>query len=140
MFNVQFIKDIIEISFNKHYVKNYDKYDSSFYFMLCEIFNRIKDSDYYNTQAQVFLNNSHYINFEKLFNKYGILLEYQPMILLLFEIFAYVSLFDCSKINIDGLFLINELYNNNNFIFLKNIVYEIENTYNLNISLENLNI
>ena len=67
-------------------------------------------------------------------------MEYQPIILLLFEIIANISFFDSSLINIDGLFLLNELINNNNFIFLQNIVYEIHNNNNLSRLLENLNI
>jgi len=88
MFNILFIKEIINNYFNKYYISNCIYYDDSFYFMLSHILNNIKDLSYYYSHCQVFLNNTNYINFENLFNKYTILLEYQPIILLLYEILA----------------------------------------------------
>lgn len=83
--------------------------------MLSYLLNNIKDSSYYNSQCQVFLNNSNYIDFKNLLNKYNILFEYQPIILLLYEILVQVNLIDFNIVNIDGYFLLEEIHTNNHF-------------------------
>ena len=138
MFNISFIKEIINNYFYKDYISNYIYYDDSFYLVLSNILDKIKDSTYYNLHCQSFLNNSHYIDFEKLFDKYSILLEYQPIILLLYQILAQVNLIDYTIVNINGDLLLQELATNNHFHFIDFNIIDYDDINN--ISLESLNL
>jgi hypothetical protein len=131
IFNISLIKEIIDKYFNKYLISNYVYYDDSFYNTLAEILNSIYISEYYNNICQNFLNYNDQVDLNNLLNNYPLLLEYQSIIFLLFKILEQTNMIDHYNFKIDGLLLLDELNNNNNFYFLNEIVNEIKFNYDL---------
>jgi len=131
IFNISLIKEIIDKYFNKYLISSYVYYDDSFYNTLAEVLNSIYSSEYYNNVCQNFLNYNDQVDLNNLLNNYPILLEYQSIIFLLFKILEQINMIDHYNFKIDGVLLLDELKNNNNFYFLNEIVDEIKFNYDL---------
>lgn len=131
IFNILLIKEIIDKYFNKYLISNYVCYDDSFYTTLAEVVNSIYGSEYYNNICQNFLNYNDQVDLNNLLNNYPLLLECQAIIFLLFKILEQINMIDHYNLKIDGVLLLDELKNNNNFYFLNEIVDEIKFNYDL---------
>ena len=131
IFNISLIKEIIDKYFNKYLISNYVYYDDSFYNTLAEVLNSIYSSEYYNNICQNFLNYNDQIDLNNLLNNFPSLLECQSVIFLLFKILEQINMIDYYNLKIDGILLLDELNNNNNFYFLNEIVNEIKFNYDL---------
>lgn len=131
IFNILLIKEIINKYFNKYLISNYVCYDDSFYTTLADVLNSIYSSEYYNNICQNFLNYNDQVDLNNLLNNYPLLLECQSVIFLLFKILEQINMIDNYNFKIDGVLLLDELKNNNNFYFLNEIVDEIKFNYDL---------
>jgi hypothetical protein len=131
IFNILLIKEIIDKYFNKYLISNYVYYDDSFYNTLAEVLNSIYSSEYYNNICQNFLNYNDQVDLNNLLNNIPSLLECQTIIFLLFKILEQTNMIDYYNLKIDGVLLLDELNNNNNFNFLYEIVNEIKFNYDL---------
>jgi len=132
LFNINIIKEIIDKYFNKNLISNYCHYDDSFYVMLAEILNNIYNIKYYNDICKNFLDYSDQINFTELSKDYLIFLEFENIILLMFKILEQINMIDYYNFTINDSTLLEELYNNNNFYFLKEITYKIKINNDIN--------
>lgn len=131
IFNILLIKEIIDKYFNKYLISNYVCYDDSFYTTLADVLNSIYSSEYYNNICQNFLNYNDQVDLNNLLNNYPLLLECQSVIFLLFKILEQINMIDNYNLKIDGVLLLDELNNNNNFYFLNEIVNDIKFNYDL---------
>ena len=131
MFNILLVKEIIDKYFNKYLISNYVYYNDSFYNTLAEVLNSIYSSEYYINTCQNFLNYNDQVDLNNLLNNFPLLLECQSIIFLLFKILEQINMIDHYNFKIDGILLLNELKNNNNFYFLNVIVDEIKFNYDL---------
>ena len=131
LFNILFIKNIIDKYFNKHLISNYIHYDDSFYITLAEVLNSIYCFEHYNNYCQIFFDYKDQIDINNLLINFPSLLEYQTIILLLFKILEQINMVDFYNFKIDSTLLLDELLNNNNFNFLNEKVSEIKYNYDL---------
>lgn len=131
IFNILLVKEIIDKYFNKYLISNYVYYNDSFYTILAEVLNSIYSSEYYNNMCQSFLNYNDQVDLNNLLNNFPLLLECQSIIFLLFKILEQINMIDHYNFKIDGVLLLDELKNNNNFSFLNVIVDEIKFNYDL---------
>jgi hypothetical protein len=131
MFNILLLKEIIDKYFNKYLISNYVYYNDSFYSTLVEVLNSIYTSEYYNNMCQSLLNYNDQIDLNNLLNNFPLLLECQSIIFLLFKVLEQINMIDHYNVKIDGMLLLDELKNNNNFYFLNEIVDEIKFNYDL---------
>jgi len=124
IFTPEFIIMIIEKYFNKYPIKNFKNYSKEYYSFLSQILNHIYDNEYYIRQSNIFLNLSPEINFNNLLEDYPILLEHQPIILLLYKILEQTNYVD-PLLCVNDLSLVHEILNNNNFTFLVEVTKDI---------------
>ena len=132
LFNKDKLINIIADYFDKKFINNFIHYNESYFILLSELLNLIYDVDYYNNQSQQFFYNNIYINYDCLFIKYPELIEFQPILLLIYEILVQTTSLDFYNLKIDDYILLNELENNNNFFFLNSVVNEYFIEFNIN--------
>jgi hypothetical protein len=139
IFNEIMIKNIIIKYFDKDHIKNYIYYDNSYFIFLSTLLNNIYESEYYNEKCQIFFANYYCIDIDNLLCEYPIIMNCQPIILLLYEILAQTNQLDSYNIKIDNFMLYDEIINNNTFGFLYDKINDLEFNNNLDELNDTLN-
>lgn len=124
IFNKEFIKLIIEKYFIKNNISNYIYYKDSLYDNLGLLLNEMISIPEYHKHCYIFNENVKLIKFDDLLEDHDILLEYQPMIMFIYEILLKLQMLDYFNYVIDEFSLFDELIINIEFSFMRTLVNE----------------
>jgi hypothetical protein len=133
IFNKDFIKIIIEKYFVKDNISNYVYYSDILYENLGLLLNEMIYIPEYHKYCYIFSENVKLIKFDELLEDYDILLEYQSIIMFVYEVLLKLQLLDYYNYIIDDSSLFNELIINNEFSFMTSLVNELNFNYEMNI-------
>ena len=134
IFNRDFIKLIIGKYFVKDNISNYVYYSDSLYDSLGLLLNEMICIPEYHKHCFMFNENVKLIKFDELLEDHDILLEYQSIIMFIYEILLKLQLLDYFNYVIDESYLLNELDINIEFNFMRSLV----NDLNFNNEMNNI--
>ena len=133
IFNKDFIKLIINDYFIKDCISHYVYYTDSLYENLALILNEMINISEYHKYCYLFNENNKFINLDKLLDDYEILLEYQSLVMFIYEILLKLQLLDYYNNTIDETKLFEEMLINVEFNFMKQLVDNISFNNEMNI-------
>jgi hypothetical protein len=133
IFNKDFTKLIINNYFIKDSISHYIYYTDSLYENLSLLLNEMINIPEYHKYCYSFNQNTRFINLDKLLDDYENLLEYQSIIMFIYEILLKLQLLDYYNNTIDETKLFEELLINIEFNFMRSLVDNISFNNEMNI-------